>query len=38
MDRNADAPWSKFDPEVYVDNNYRTPLEVDLLIVRLMRD
>ncbi|GJF20091.1 MULTISPECIES: SCO2525 family SAM-dependent methyltransferase [Streptomyces] len=38
MDRNADAPWSKFDPEVYVDNNYRTPLEVDRLIVRLMRD
>ncbi|MBQ0830701.1 SCO2525 family SAM-dependent methyltransferase [Streptomyces tagetis] len=38
MDRNADAPWSKFDPEVYVDNNYRTPLDVDLLIVRLMRD
>ncbi|WP_437054570.1 SCO2525 family SAM-dependent methyltransferase [Streptomyces sp. enrichment culture] len=38
MDRNADAPWSKFDPEVYVDNNYRTPLEVDLLIVRLLRD
>ncbi len=38
MDRNADAPWSKFDPEVYVDNNYRTPLEVDLLIVRSMRD
>ncbi|GGR00395.1 SCO2525 family SAM-dependent methyltransferase [Streptomyces griseomycini] len=38
MDRNADAPWSKFDPEVYVDLNYRTPLEVDLLIVRLMRD
>lgn len=25
MDRNADAPWSEFDPEVYVDNNYRTP-------------
>lgn len=38
MDRNADAPWSKFDPKVYVDNNYRTPLEVDLLIVRLLRD
>ncbi|MFG3548288.1 SCO2525 family SAM-dependent methyltransferase [Streptomyces sp. NPDC047725] len=38
MDRNADAPWSKFDPEVYVDNNYRTPLEVDRQIVRLMRD
>ncbi|MER6402954.1 SCO2525 family SAM-dependent methyltransferase [Streptomyces viridosporus] len=38
MDRNADAPWSKFDPEVYVDLNYRTPLEVDLLIVRLLRD
>lgn len=38
MDRNADAPWSKFDPEAYVDNNYRTPLEVDLLIVRLLRD
>ncbi|MDQ0403691.1 SCO2525 family SAM-dependent methyltransferase [Streptomyces sp. NBC_01723] len=38
MDRNADAPWSKFDPEAYVDDNYRTPLEVDLLIVRLMRD
>ncbi|MFE1045443.1 SCO2525 family SAM-dependent methyltransferase [Streptomyces olivaceus] len=38
MDRNDDAPWSKFDPEVYVDDNYRTPLEVDLLIVRLMRD
>lgn len=38
MDRNADAPWSKFDPEAYVDLNYRTPLEVDLLIVRLMRD
>ncbi|MFF4757182.1 SCO2525 family SAM-dependent methyltransferase [Streptomyces sp. NPDC001292] len=38
MDRNADAPWSKFDPEVYVDDNYRTPLEVDLLIVRLLRD
>ncbi|MFD7991901.1 SCO2525 family SAM-dependent methyltransferase [Streptomyces mexicanus] len=38
MDRNADAPWSKFDPEVYVDNNYRTPLEVDLKIVRLLRD
>ncbi|MFJ8540435.1 SCO2525 family SAM-dependent methyltransferase [Streptomyces sp. NPDC093586] len=38
MDRNADAPWSKFDPEVYVDNNYRTPLDVDRLIVRLMRD
>lgn len=38
MDRNADAPWSKFDPEAYVDANYRSPLEVDLLIVRLMRD
>ncbi|MCW5248991.1 MULTISPECIES: SCO2525 family SAM-dependent methyltransferase [unclassified Streptomyces] len=38
MDRNADAPWSKFDPETYVDNNYRTPLDVDVLIVRLMRD
>ncbi|MCX2925508.1 MULTISPECIES: SCO2525 family SAM-dependent methyltransferase [unclassified Streptomyces] len=38
MDRNADAPWAQFDPEVYVDLNYRTPLEVDLLIVRLMRD
>ncbi|MFF8091967.1 SCO2525 family SAM-dependent methyltransferase [Streptomyces sp. NPDC016675] len=38
MDRNADAPWSKFDPEVYVDNNYRTPLEVDRQIVRLMRE
>ncbi len=38
MDRNADAPWSKFDPEAYVDANYRNPLEVDLLIVRLMRD
>ncbi|MET9821965.1 MULTISPECIES: SCO2525 family SAM-dependent methyltransferase [Streptomyces] len=38
MDRNADAPWSQFDPEVYVDNNYRTPLEVDVLIVRLLRD
>ena len=38
MDRNADAPWSKFDPATYVDLNYRTPLEVDLLIVRLMRD
>ncbi|GHF72914.1 SCO2525 family SAM-dependent methyltransferase [Streptomyces thermodiastaticus] len=38
MDRNADAPWSEFDPEVYVDNNYRTPLEVDLKIVRLLRD
>ncbi|MGW4344580.1 SCO2525 family SAM-dependent methyltransferase [Streptomyces sp. NPDC004690] len=38
MDRNADAPWSKFDPEVYVDNNYRTPLEADLQIVRLLRD
>ncbi len=38
MDRNADAPWSKFDPEAYVDLNYRTPLEVDLMIVRLMRD
>ncbi|BFO21334.1 SCO2525 family SAM-dependent methyltransferase [Streptomyces sp. KM77-8] len=38
MDRNADAPWSQFDPEAYVDLNYRTPLEVDLLIVRLMRD
>ncbi|MGW7338657.1 SCO2525 family SAM-dependent methyltransferase [Streptomyces sp. NPDC054808] len=39
MDRNADAPWSKFDPEVYVDDDYRTtPLEVDLLITRLMRD
>ncbi|WP_145869331.1 SCO2525 family SAM-dependent methyltransferase [Streptomyces capillispiralis] len=38
MDRNADAPWSKFDPEAYVDLNYRTPLEVDLLIVRLLRD
>ena len=38
MDRNADAPWSQFDPEVYVDLNYRTPLEVDLLIVGLMRD
>ncbi|EYT80987.1 hypothetical protein CF54_22230 [Streptomyces sp. Tu 6176] len=38
MDRNADAPWSKFDPEVYVDNNYRTPLEADLHIVRLLRD
>ncbi|MGC3001079.1 SCO2525 family SAM-dependent methyltransferase [Streptomyces sp. G35A] len=38
MDRNADAPWSKFDPEAYVDLNYRTPLEVDLLIVELMRD
>jgi hypothetical protein len=38
MDRNADAPWSQFDPEAYVDLNYRTPLEVDLLIVGLMRD
>jgi hypothetical protein len=38
MDRNADAPWSKFDPEAYVDVNYRTPLDVDLLIVRMMRD
>ncbi|MFE9770762.1 SCO2525 family SAM-dependent methyltransferase [Streptomyces sp. NPDC005931] len=38
MDRNADAPWSKFDPEAYVDLNYRTPLEVDLLILGLMRD
>ncbi|GAA3497993.1 SCO2525 family SAM-dependent methyltransferase [Streptomyces prasinosporus] len=38
MDRNADAPWSQFDPEAYVDLNYRTPLDVDLLIVRLMRD
>ncbi|MFG3099261.1 SCO2525 family SAM-dependent methyltransferase [Streptomyces sp. NPDC048182] len=38
MDRNADAPWSKFDPEAYVDDNYRTPLDVDLLIVRHMRD
>ncbi|MEU1051959.1 SCO2525 family SAM-dependent methyltransferase [Streptomyces sp. NPDC005876] len=38
MDRNADAPWSKFDPEAYVDDNYRTPLDVDLLIVRMMRD
>ena len=38
MDRNADAPWAKFDPEAYVDANYRSPLEVDLLIVRLMRD
>ncbi|GAA4801832.1 SCO2525 family SAM-dependent methyltransferase [Streptomyces ziwulingensis] len=38
MDRNADAPWSKFDPEAYVSDNYRTPLPVDLLIVALMRD
>ncbi|MGP2437060.1 SCO2525 family SAM-dependent methyltransferase [Streptomyces sp. JW3] len=38
MDRNADAPWSKFDPEAYVDVNYRTPLDVDLLILRAMRD
>ncbi|MGW5971150.1 SCO2525 family SAM-dependent methyltransferase [Streptomyces sp. NPDC055186] len=38
MDRNADAPWSQFDPEAYVDLDYRTTLEVDLLIVRLMRD
>jgi hypothetical protein len=38
MDRNADAPWSEFDPEAYIDNNYRTPLEADLEIVRLMRD
>jgi hypothetical protein len=38
MNCNADAPWSLFDPDVYVDNNYRTPLQVDLEIVRLMRD
>ncbi|WP_424871943.1 SCO2525 family SAM-dependent methyltransferase [Streptomyces sp. SAI-229] len=38
MDRNADAPWSKFDPEVYVDLNYRTPFMADLLIVGLIRD
>ncbi|MFF8776115.1 SCO2525 family SAM-dependent methyltransferase [Streptomyces sp. NPDC015140] len=38
MYRNADAHWSKFDPEAYIDGNYRTPLEVDLLIVRLVRD
>lgn len=38
MDHNADAPWSNFDPAAYVDNNYRNPLEVDVLIVRLMRD
>ncbi len=25
MDRNADAPWAKFDPEAYVDANYRSP-------------
>ncbi|MGW0294037.1 SCO2525 family SAM-dependent methyltransferase [Streptomyces tuirus] len=38
IERNADTPWSKFDPEAYVDLNYRTPLEADLLIVKLVRD
>jgi hypothetical protein len=38
MDRNVDAPWSEFDPEAYVDDNYRTPLEVDVRLVLLVRD
>jgi hypothetical protein len=38
MDHNADAPWSNFDPEAYVDSNYRIPLKVDMMIVQLMRD
>ncbi|GGP86318.1 hypothetical protein GCM10010266_05920 [Streptomyces griseomycini] len=38
IDRNVDVPWSEFDPEAYVNLNYRIPLEADLLIVGLMRD
>ncbi|WP_406353693.1 SCO2525 family SAM-dependent methyltransferase [Streptomyces sp. NBC_01635] len=38
MIRNADAPWSAFAPDAYIDINYRISGEADLEIVRLMRD
>ncbi len=38
MIRNADAPWSAFAPDAYIDINYRASGAVDLEIVRLMRD
>ncbi|MEU6287362.1 SCO2525 family SAM-dependent methyltransferase [Streptomyces sp. NPDC048232] len=38
MIRNADARWSAFAPDSYIDINYRISGEADLEIVRLMRD